>query len=107
MPLLQIIKKNFKFLSLTFFVFFISCVVQAQDSKSIILPEPTILPEKIVKTANLLAPKKEEISTPSPDSSSQKPGQVIEENNYKKAIQKSAKISKKNIKKSPKISKKK
>ncbi len=34
MQFLKAIKENFKFLSLTFFVFFISCVVQAQDTKN-------------------------------------------------------------------------
>lgn len=100
MPLSQIIKNNFKFLSLTFFVFFISCVVQAQNPKSIILPE-----EK-GKIESLLAIKPEEISSSKQDNSSVKQENIIEENNSKNTIQKSAKLSKKTIKKSPKISKK-
>ena len=100
MLLSQIIKNNFKFLSLTFFVFFISCVVQAQNPKSIILPE-----EK-VKIENFIAPKLEELSSPKQDNSSVIPETAIEENNSKNKVQKSAKLSKKTIKKSPKISKK-
>jgi len=100
MLLSQIIKSNFKFLSLTFFVFFISCVVQAQNPKSIILPE-----EKI-KIENLLTPKLEEVSSPKQDNASVVTENAIEENNSKNKAQKSAKISKKTIKKSPKISKK-
>jgi len=100
MLLLQIIKNNFKFLSLTFFVFFVSCVVQAQNPKSIILPE-----EK-VKIESLLAPKTEELSPPKQEISSVKKEDTIEKDNSAKIIQKSAKLSKKTTKKSPKISKK-
>jgi hypothetical protein len=100
MLLLQIIKNNFKFLSLTFFVFFVSCVVQAQNPKSIILPE-----EK-VKIENFIAPKPEEIYSPKQNNSSVIPEAIIEKDNSAKIIQKSAKLSKKPIKKSPKISKK-
>jgi|APGre2960657468_1045069.scaffolds.fasta_scaffold03835_1 hypothetical protein len=100
MPLSQIIKNNFKFLSLTFFVFFISCVVQAQNPKSIILPE-----EK-GKVESLLAIKPEEKTAPKQYDSSVMPETAIEKNNSKNKIQKSAKLSKKPIKKSPKISKK-
>ncbi len=100
MLLSQIIKKNFKFLSLTFFVFFISCVVQAQNPKSIILPE-----EK-VKIENFIAPKPEELSSPKQDNSSVMPETAIEKDNSTNAIQKTSKLSKKTIKKSPKISKK-
>ena len=71
MPLSQIIKNNFKFLSLTFFVFFISCVVQAQNPKSIILPE-----EK-GKIESLLAIKPEEISSSKQDNSSVKQENII------------------------------
>jgi hypothetical protein len=100
MPLSQIIKNNFKFLSLTFFVFFISCAVEAQNPKSIILPEENM------KVENLIAQKLEEASSAKQDSSSAIAESSIEENNSKNKVQKSAKISKKTKKKSPKISKK-
>ena len=90
MQFLSIIKKNFKFLSLTFFLFFVSCAVRAQDDLQQAVN--SIIPtEKNSKIEEVLLPKTESIAN---------------DNAVKEQIKSPKKSTKKLLKKSNKKKKK-
>ena len=90
MQFLSIIKKNFKFLSLTFFLFFVSCPVRAQDDSKQTL-NSIINAEKNSKIEEISLPKTESIAN---------------DNAVKEKIKSPKKSTKKLLKKSKKKKKK-
>ena len=79
MPFSPIIKKNFKFFTLTLFVFFVSCAVRAQDDlkqavNSIIPAEKNIKIEEVSlpKTDSIINDKKVKVQIKSPKKSTKK-----------------------------------
>jgi hypothetical protein len=90
MLFLSIIKKNFKFLSLTFFLFFLSCAVRAQDDS-----KPTL--NSLINSEK--NSKIEEVSLPKTDS-------ITNDNAVKEQIKSPKKTTKKLLKKSKKKKKK-
>ena len=90
MPFSSIIKKNFKFLSLTLFVFFVSCAVRAQDDLN-----PTL--NSLINSEK--NSKIEEVSLPKTES-------ITNNNAVKEQIKSPKKSTKKLVKKSKKKKKK-